>query len=118
MEKVLVVIPFVLMGNILRTDYGGHGVLLVLMFHVVRKLPHRLLWQTLGLALLCMKIGGIPIPFGPVQIPIEMFALVAMVPIALYSGKKQSTSPWIQWGFYLFYPIHLALLAALAILFQ
>ena len=37
-------------------------------------------------------------------------ALGALVPIGLYSGKKATKNVWVQWVFYLFYPVHLALL--------
>ena len=33
-----------------------------------------------------------------------------MVPIALYSGRKATSSKVVQWGFYLFYPVHLTVL--------
>ena len=37
-------------------------------------------------------------------------AVVAVVPIALYNGQKATKSKALQWGFYLFYPVHLLLL--------
>ena len=39
-----------------------------------------------------------------------MFGALAILPIALYSGKKQSHNKVLQWGFYLFYPAHLLML--------
>ena len=41
---------------------------------------------------------------------IQLLGVISLVPIALYSGKKITDQKWIQWGFYLFYPVHLALL--------
>ena len=45
-----------------------------------------------------------------INFPIQLLATFAMIPICLYNGKKHSRSPVIQWGFYLFYPVHLAIL--------
>ena len=53
------------------------------------------------------------ISFGVIQIPIELFALFAMIPICLYSGRKATASRAVQLGFYLFYPVHLAVLAVI-----
>ena len=40
----------------------------------------------------------------------QFFALLAMALIAVYSGEKLTRSRAVQWGFYLFYPVHLILL--------
>ena len=63
--------------------------------------------------MICWFLGGWDVPVGPVWVPIEMFALAAMVPICLYSGRKISGSRALQWGFYLFYPVHLLVLLSL-----
>ena len=36
-----------------------------------------------------------------------------MIPICLYSGRKATASRAVQLGFYLFYPVHLAVLAVI-----
>ena len=53
-----------------------------------------------------------------VRIPIEIFALLAMVPIAFYSGRKRTRSKALQWGFYLFYPVHLTVLLLIRLFLQ
>lgn len=104
--KVLVCIPFVLAAELLMTDYGGVGVLFVAMFLLTRELPGRLIVQTLALALLCLSLNSRTV-YG---IPLQLFAVAAMVPIGLYSGRKLSSSRAAQTAFYLFYPGHLAVL--------
>lgn len=94
----------------LRTDYGGWGVAMIGLFALTRELPRPRVLQTLGLAVICWMIGGMTISLGPIRLPIEMFALGAMVPICLYSGEKITHSRAVQWGFYLFYPVHLIML--------
>ncbi|MBQ9436988.1 MAG: hypothetical protein IJU50_01515 [Lachnospiraceae bacterium] len=40
----------------------------------------------------------------------ELFALIGLVPVFLYRGKRGGSSPWLKWAFYLFYPLHLLVL--------
>jgi len=109
--KILAVIPFMLLADFLNTDYGGDGVLLIIMFALTRELPHRWLWQALGIwfvfspghAMFLYWLGGI-------SITIQEWAVLAAVPISLYSGEKRSHSKVKQWAFYLFYPVHLTVL--------
>lgn len=109
--KCLIALPFALLAEWLLTDYGGAGVLLIALFGVTRELPHRLLIQFLGMALICnYLIPGSRIPIGRFSIAIELFALLALIPIAFYSGRKATGSKAVQWGFYLFYPVHLTVL--------
>ena len=111
-SKVLVCIPFVLLGELTHCDYGGTGVLIITLFLLTRDLPNKMLLQTLGLFLLCFSMGGSKF----MGIPIQLFATAAMVPIWLYSGRKVTSSKATQLAFYLFYPAHLAVLLLIKIL--
>ena len=42
----------------------------------------------------------------------ELPAPLAFLPVSLYNGQRGRCSRAEQWAFYLFYPAHLALLAA------
>lgn len=97
-----------LLAEALNTDYGGFGVLLIVLFSQARGQ-----WwlQTIALAMVSWMMNSIRVNVMGIMIPIEMFSLLAMIPIGLYSGKKCTTSKWIQWAFYGFYPVHLAILA-------
>ena len=114
--KVLVVIPFALVAERMHTDYGRHGVYLVALFGLSRELPFRQLIRLVGMGLIFARMGSLNIPIGSVYLPIQMFGLLAMVPICLYSGRKTSGNKLIQWGFYLFYPVHLLILYLIRIL--
>ena len=46
----------------------------------------------------------------------EIFALLALIPIYFYNGKQTVESRAARKGFYIFYPAHLAILAAIFIL--
>ena len=94
----------------LGTDYGGWGVAMIVLFGATEGRRFARLIQTLGLAVICWFIGGMTISLGLVRMPIEMFAVTAMIPICLYSGRKATRSRAVQWAFYLFYPMHLLVL--------
>jgi hypothetical protein len=108
--KVYLVVPFTLAAEWLRTDYGGFGVMVIALFILTREMPRRLAVQTLGMTVLCLFMGSALIRVGPVKIPIELFAVAAIIPIACYHGKKRTASRWLQWGVYLFYPVHMLVL--------
>ena len=108
--QVLLIIPFAIIAQWLNTDYGGWGIALIALFILSRNLPQRLLVQTVGMAAICYLMDSFVMSIGGLRVPIEVFALAAMVPIALYSGEKQSQSKTLQWAFYLFYPVHLTVL--------
>lgn len=100
--KVLAVIPFYFAAELLHTDYGGLGIVMAAIFIISRELPEALLFQTCGLLAANLAYFTSSI--------IQPFAVLSMIPIGLYSGKKVSGSKPLQWAFYLFYPVHLLIL--------
>lgn len=109
--KALAVVPFALLAEWMNTDYGGAGVLLIGLFGITKDMPRKRLIQLAGLAVLCYLMPGISIQVLPgLRVPVELFGLLAMIPISLYSGRKQTDNRAVQWGFYLFYPVHLTVL--------
>lgn len=111
--------PLVFMGcalaaEILGTDYGGTGVMLMVFFALTRERSKVL--QTIGVAVICWLIGGYAWRIGSISVPIEIVGVVAMLPICLYSGRKTTNSKAIQWAFYLFYPVHLTVLLLIAVI--
>lgn len=98
------VIPFYLAAEFLNTDYSGRGILLIALFYLTRPYHWRFLAQMLMLALLFAR------PDSSGVLPWTAWAVLAMIPIALYSGRKATSAKWVQTGFYLFYPVHLVLL--------
>lgn len=103
--QLLLVIPFWLIADLFRGDYGSYGILPIAIFQITRQLPQRRLIQPALLFLLSLYMAGFPVRLG-----IQVYAVAAMLPIALYTGKKQGSSRALQWGFTLFYPAHLLLL--------
>ncbi len=105
--KLAVSVAACVMAEKLYTDYGGFGVMLIILFSQTRG---KLWLQTILLALVCWMMNSFRLKIWGCMIPIEMFAVAAMIPIALYSGKKGTDNKTIQWAFYLFYPVHLTII--------
>ena len=92
-------------AGFLHTDYGALGVLMIGMFVLTRELKYKLVLQTVLLGILLWYLNGYWV---------QMCALAAMVPIALYNGRKSGHNKTVQWIFYLFYPVHMAVLLLLS----
>lgn len=108
--SLLTIASACLLAETLHTDYGGFGVLLIVAFGVLRG---RFWLQATALAAISFLMNSARIPFFGTYIAIELFAVFAMVPIALYSGKKAFSGKvdrHLQWAFYMFYPAHLFIL--------
>ena len=104
--KVLLVIPFACLAEIWNCDYGGWGIGIIAVFALL----DRPSLQTLGVLLVNWCRNSAPVPVFGMRIPVQLFAVLAMIPIAGYSGAKLTRSKAVQWGFYLFYPLHMLLL--------
>ena len=104
--KLLAIFPFVAIAEILFANYGAWGILMIAMF----ALTDRLLPQILCTILISWQIPSLLITVCGMELPIQLFAVFAVIPIALYSGKKLTHNKVLQWGFYLFYPVHLLIL--------
>lgn len=91
-------------------DYGALGVATVLMFHAFRG---QSLWQ-LGFLILinCFGFEGRELLIGSFHLPVQAFAILAWIPISLYSGKKGG-GKWLQTASYIFYPAHMLILGLL-----
>lgn len=106
--KGLVFLSFYFLAELLHADYAGNGIAIIAWLALVWEMEHRELWRAVGLVILLWF--GYSISLGPVQIPIELFGLLALIPIHFYRGEKRTESILIQWGFYLLYPAHLLIL--------
>lgn len=86
-------------ADFLRTDYGGMGVLTIAVMYLFRR--RRVLAMGAGcVVLIILALNELP-------------AFFAMLPIALYNGKRGLR---MKYFFYAFYPVHLLLLYFLAVL--
>lgn len=90
---------FMLVAEILNTDYSGMGVLTITVMYLFRK--HRVLAMLMGCVMLTVMSFS------------EITAFFALIPIALYNGKRGLK---MKYFFYAFYPAHLFILYIVALL--
>lgn len=110
LRKVLVILPFYLAAEWLHTDYAGEGILLIALFALVRGMKHQNLLTGLGMVALVILSGDSTGFIGENPIYLDRCKLQALLPIFAYNGRKTTESKAIQWGFYLFYPVHILVL--------
>lgn len=111
--KPVAVLPFALLAEILMTDYGWAGVVLVALFELSRDLYGRNLVRTGGMIVLFHYMSSYVMQIGNFSIPMQVLGVLSMLFIANYDGRKLTKSKAVQWGFYLFYPMHLLILWAI-----
>lgn len=106
---------FTLLAVLGLTDYGGLGVLTVIVFYLFRDIDFAWLYQLIALFFLNVYF------FKGMYIPIELFgksfefqtqgfALLALIPIHLYNGEKGSGNKYFKYASYVFYPLHMLIL--------
>ncbi len=89
-----------LVADILDTDYSSAGVLVILTMYLLK--DRKWLSILAGCVLLYLFYGTT-----------ELAALVAIVPILLYNGKRGAS---LKYLFYCFYPVHLIVLYLIRVL--
>jgi hypothetical protein len=104
---------------VLMVDYGGMGVLTVVLFYLLRE---RKWWTMLFQFILLFFINvfllgalgfAVSVSFmgQTVEIPMQGFAVLALIPIWLYRGRQGYHSKGFQYFCYGFYPVHMLVLA-------
>ena len=108
--RLVMVIPFFYLIQLCRSDYSTGGILMIAMFMLTRDLPKRWLLQIPLFGLLCIYMGSWAIAFPWFAIPAQWFAVLALIPILLYNGKKGSDNRVLNVSMNLFYPVHMAVI--------
>lgn len=76
-----------MLGMYLRTDYGGWGVVTVILLALCRGRDGG--WLAMLAGLVCINgvcLAGQVIHLGPLGFPMQLLAALAIVPISLYDG--------------------------------
>ena len=108
--KLVPVIVFAFLAELFRTDYGAWGIFMIALFVMTRERKDRNNLQLIGMVIICWFMNSAAVRIFGIRVPIEMFAVLALIPIFLYTGKKRTGSKAVQIIFYLFYPVHLLVL--------
>lgn len=96
-------------GDLLRTDYGGWGVVTVALLQLCRDGKYAKLWLLLAMASVNgLGMGSLTMPVFGGEMPIQIFAVAALPVIWLYNG--QAGPKGLRRAFYVFYPAHLLVL--------
>ena len=121
---LLALLPCLLLAEIMGTDYGGWGVLLVFLPFALEKKKYYL--PALGVALTLLYLVDkawvghglawlMPDSGGAGYFANWLVALCALVLLGFYNGKRGGKgSPAEKWLFYVFYPGHLLALWGIA----
>lgn len=104
-----------LLGFVTFVDYFGYGVLMVLVFYLFHDKAYGWLAELAAMVYINWEmIGGLVFPTTilgwEVDIPQQGFAVLALIPIWLYNGKRGPHSKGIQYACYAFYPVHMLVL--------
>lgn len=107
-----------LLGSALMLDYYGIGVVTVLVFYFFReRTVWSFLFQAVCLGFLNIYMMETPaLPGLPFALPQQALALLALIPIWLYRGRRGNSSVLFRWFCYFFYPAHILVLVSLALL--
>ncbi|MEG0692172.1 MAG: TraX family protein [Oscillospiraceae bacterium] len=113
----------VVVGTLTFVDYSGFGVLTVLIFYIAKLMPKQYMTitiQVLGLWMInYIYLGGkvIILP-GGYEFPEQAFALLSLLFIWMYSGKKSlkgKSEIRFKYFAYLFYPAHILALSLISL---
>ncbi|WP_310602885.1 TraX family protein [Anaerosporobacter sp.] len=83
----------------LRTDYSMLGVLIIMAFYFYRG---NILYIAISILVATLYLGN----------KVQLYSLLALIPILLYNGKK---GPSMRYVFYVFYPAHMLVLYAVSV---
>lgn len=96
--------PGLLAGWDFAVDYGFWGVMLPVLVWMCPGRWGHLSALAAGMLLLCLSMDW----------PVQWFCFLALVPLYFYNGQRGAR--WLKYGFYLYYPLHLAVLEGIRLL--
>ena len=106
---IMTLVSMLCLAFIVKCDYGAEGVLIIYLFYLFRFRP---VPKYISVGLVLCLMGDI-----------EPFAILALLPIAFYNGKKDGREgdssgrkSVNKYFFYCFYPLHLAILGIVSYL--
>ncbi len=100
---ICILLPKLLPGTDFAVDYGFWGVLLPVLISLSDKDWGKLALTAAGLVPVSLYLGGV-----------QWFSLFALIPLALYSGKRGKYK--LKYLFYIYYPSHLAAIYLISLL--
>lgn len=119
---VTLVILTAFLADLLHTDYGMLGVLLISAFYIFKNSKIKMSISAIILILLNYLININSFTLANLtqityELSLSLFALSSLIFILLYNGKLGKSNKFIKMGFYLFYPVHLLLFYFIRVIF-
>ena len=109
--KLVAAVPFAIAAEFAGGDYGAEGLALVVLFALTRDMTRKRILQFFGMWFIFSPNHAMMLNWvGKFAVTVQEWAVLALIPIHAYSGKKRTSNKAVQWGFYLFYPLHLLVL--------
>jgi len=103
-------VPPMVAAWLLTSDYGFVGVLLIFAIYIAQPQSRAMRGVTMTLALCLIYFPVILTTQGWMLNTHYMFSLVAVLCVLAYNGRPGRNTAAVKWGFYFFYPVHLAAL--------
>ena len=108
-------------GMFTFVDYYGYGILMVLAFWLFRDVKFGQLAVLAAMVYINFEmVGGLHLEFflfgRDFLFPQQGFAVLALIPIWLYNGRQGIKNKVFQYACYAFYPVHMLILALIAML--
>jgi hypothetical protein len=102
-------------AQLLNTDYGAYGILLVFVFYFHRGRPRDMvMWYSIIVVVYAalLAIGQLPYNNNVILAMLNGLALFSLIPIILYTRKRKKgyNAPFWKYIFYIFYPAHMLVL--------
>lgn len=90
-------------GRYISFDYGFYGILLPVLIVLGRDRKQKLILAAAGITLTALSLGGV-----------QWYALAALLPLACYNGQRGKRN--MKYLFYIYYPLHMAVIYGLSML--
>lgn len=119
---VTLVILTSIIADLIHTDYGMLGVLLISAFYIFKNDKMKMAISSVVLILLNYLVNITSFTMANLtqityQLGLSLFALSSLILILCYNGKLGKSNKYIKMGFYLFYPIHLLAFYLIRVIF-
>ncbi|MDD3139652.1 MAG: TraX family protein [Lachnospiraceae bacterium] len=98
--KTVGVFLLMFLAELLHTDYGAIGILMILVFYSFRE---KLIIKSASIGIINMLLVG----------GVQAYATFSVIPILLYNGRRGYNLKYI---FYAFYPVHLIIIFIVSLL--
>lgn len=112
-KAFLLLLAAALLSVVTFPDYGWQGVLMVVVFYAMRGCKLAWLGQLVSMVVInCRLLEGQTLP-QLFDLPVQSFAVLALIPIWLYNGQKGRGGKALQMAAYWYYPLHMIALVLL-----